>query len=162
MFRPDRRRLVLTEAGTAVVAAARRALDAVDDVQRTARELALGSELVLVSTPTNSTLLGAIVAAFIRSRPSVALRFAEPADMQDVVRDGQRTGRPISVSATSAIAARPGSDPLRAAVVGGRGRRSPVGSDLPAVVPVARLGELQLVLPPDGSERRTMINDLVI
>lgn len=160
LFRRDGRRLVLTEAGTAVVASARRALDAVDDVQRTARQLALGSELVLVSTPTNSTLLSAIVASFIRSRPSVALRLRRATDMQEVIR---------MISHREAD--------LGFGDVGGRTEPdlihfeplwsvdvvvvAPVGSGLPPILPVAQLGELRLVLPPDGSERRTMINDLV-
>ena len=38
---------------------------------------------------------------------------------------------------------------------------SPIGSDLPPVVPRARLAELSLVLPPGGSERREMIDDIV-
>jgi DNA-binding transcriptional LysR family regulator len=135
-------------------------LDAVDDVQRTARQLALGSELVLVSTPTNSTLLSAIVASFIRSRPSVALRLRRATDMQEVIR---------MISHREAD--------LGFGDVGGRTEPdlihfeplwsvdvvvvAPVGSGLPPILPVAQLGELRLVLPPDGSERRTMINDLV-
>jgi DNA-binding transcriptional LysR family regulator len=160
LFRRDGRRLVLTEAGTAVVASARRALDAVDDVQRTARQLAMGSELVLVSTPTNSTLLSAIVASFIRSRPSVALRLRRATDMQEVIR--MVTQREADLGFGD-LGGRTEPDLIRfeplwsvdVVVV------APAGSGLPAVVPVAQLGELRLVLPPDGSERRTMIDGLV-
>jgi DNA-binding transcriptional LysR family regulator len=161
LFRREGRRLVLTEAGTAVATAARRALDAVDDVHRTARQLALGSELVLVSTPTNSTLLSGIVASFIKSRPSVALRLRRASDMEEVIRMVTHHEADLGFGD---IAGRDEPAPVHfeplwavdVVVV------SPAGSDLPPTVPVARLGDLQLVLPPKGSERRTMIDDLVV
>src|SRR5690349_3632575 len=73
LFRLDGRRLVPTEAGLAVAAAARLALDAVDNVERTARRLAIERELVVVATPTNSALLSPIVAAYMKRRPAVSL-----------------------------------------------------------------------------------------
>src|SRR5690242_18226675 len=69
LFRRHGRRLVLTQAGEAIVASARRALDAVDDVQRTAQRSAHDAELVVVSTPTNSTLMTPIFTSYLQSAP---------------------------------------------------------------------------------------------
>src|SRR5258708_826797 len=69
LLRRTGRCLTLTDAGRAVVAAARDALAAMEEVERTARQAALGSELVVVTTPTNGMLLSPIVTSFISHRP---------------------------------------------------------------------------------------------
>jgi DNA-binding transcriptional LysR family regulator len=160
LFRLDGRRLVPTEAGLTVAASARLALDAVGDVERTARRIALGRELVVVATPTNSALLSPIVAAYMRTRPSVSLNLRRAGEMSAVIEMvaaghadlgfGELPERP----ANEAVAFQPiwTCDVVLV---------SPPGSRLPDVVSVADLANLQLVLPPDGNERREMINGLV-
>jgi DNA-binding transcriptional LysR family regulator len=160
LFRLDGRRLVPTEAGLAVAASARLALDAVDNVARTARRVGADRDLVVVATPTNSALLSPIVAAYMRRDPTVSLHLRRAADMHELV----------------ALVAAGDADLGFGELADGHASDlvhfhpvwtcdvvlvSPPTANLPAVIPVARLAELQLVLPPDGSERRQMINDLV-
>jgi LysR family cyn operon transcriptional activator len=160
LFSPDGRRLALTEAGAAVAEAARRALEAIDEVARTAQRMALGPELVVVATPTNSVLLGPIVAAYMRHRPAVALHLRRGGDMSQVV-DMVLSGE--ADLGFGELVHRPDSGPVESealwtcevVIV------SPAGTNFPPVVPVKELGGIKLVLPPDGTERRRMINDLV-
>lgn len=161
LFRREGRRVGLTDAGAALVAAARRAVDAVDDVERVAQRLALGRELVVVSTPTNSALISSVVARFIRLRPQASLRLRRANAMDEV---------------EAMVAAREadlGFGDLTAPVVHDHIHReplwrvevvlvSPVGADLPAVVPHTLLADLPLVLPPEDSERRESIDGLVV
>ena len=74
LFRLSGRSLGLTEAGRAVVTSARNALDAIEDVDRTAHRAAVGAALVLVSTPTNTALLSPILTQFVKNRPDTAVR----------------------------------------------------------------------------------------
>jgi DNA-binding transcriptional LysR family regulator len=160
LFRRDGRRQTLTDAGEAVVASARRVLDAVEDVSRTAQRVAQSPELVVVATPTNSTLLSPIVASFMRHQPHTALRLRRASAMDEVVRMVAAGDAELGFGD---IDTTPDTDSLHfnalwtADVV----LVSPIGSDLPPVVPRARLAELNLVLPPGGSERREMIDDIV-
>jgi DNA-binding transcriptional LysR family regulator len=161
LFEKDGRRLVLTAAGTAVVAAARRALDAVEDVRRTARSLSNNGDLTIVATPNNSALLSPIVAAFLKASPSVSLRLCRASDMREV--------RSLVESGDAHLGFGDLVDPLDpegdlratpiwlAHVV----LISPPAVRLPAAVPRARLAELPLVLPLDGSERRSVLETLV-
>jgi DNA-binding transcriptional LysR family regulator len=159
LFRRSGRCLVLTDVGNAVVTAARRALDALDDVERTARRLASGAELVVVATPTNSALLSPIVTSFVKHHPEVALRLLRASDMDEVLRmvsigDAElgfgdlddRIGATIN---TEAI--------WQAHVV----VVSPIGTILPSEVSLTRLAESDLVLPPHGSGRRQMIDEMI-
>src|SRR4051812_43064197 len=159
LFRQDGRRLAVTDAGEAVVASARRALDAVDDVQRSARRVARGPELVVVSTPTNSTLLTPIFTAFLRDGTPDAFRLCRASDMEEAV---AMVGRGDADLAFGDLGGRADDESLEqvplwdADVV----LIAPAGSGFPASVPRAQLADLPPVLPPDHSERRRLIDDV--
>jgi DNA-binding transcriptional LysR family regulator len=164
LFRKDGRRNTLTDAGQAVAAAARQVLTAIEGVHRTARLFSAEAELVVVATPTNSILLSPIVAGYLKQQPAVSLRLRRAGDMVEVARMvsdgdadlgfGDLDVDPIVGSANAGLLTRPLWDAHVVLV-------SPYGSDLPNSVPVARLGELHLVLPPDGSDRRADIESLI-
>ncbi len=160
LFRRHGRRLVLTEAGEAIVVAARRALDAVEDVHRTARRSAHGAELVVVATPTNSTLITPIFTSFLQHAPNASLRLCRAADMEEAITMVDTGAADL---AFGDIEGRTDTDTLHfralwdvdVVVV------APRGSGLPPSLPRARLAELPLVLPPNQSERRKLIDELV-
>ena len=160
VFRREGRRVVVTDSGAAVVAAARRVLDAVDDLQATAASEAERRDLVVTATPTNSTLFAPILSGFMDRHPHVRMRLSRAPDTAavramvadrtadlgfcDVEGNGQFDGLHH--------------DPLwRADVV----LVSPATSGFPPVVPRARLADLPLVLPTPESGRREMIEGLV-
>jgi DNA-binding transcriptional LysR family regulator len=162
LFRRDGRRLVLTDAGNAMVIAARQALDAVDEVQRTARRLAGDSGLVIVATPSNSVLLSSIVAALLDRYPDIALRLRRAGDM-DEVRELVAAGHGHLGFGDLAEPALPPHQALattpiwQAEVV----LISPATLQLPPAVPREQLGKLALALPPDGSKRRSTLETLI-
>jgi DNA-binding transcriptional LysR family regulator len=161
LFRRSGRCLVLTDDGDAVVAVARRALDALDDVEHTARRLATTSELAIVATPTNSALLSPIVTEFVRHHPEIALRLRRASDMDEVLRlvaageadlgfgdlDDRWDESSIRIEAIWQT---------HVVVV------SPLGSTLPSEVSLAGLADSLLVLPPHGSGRRQMIDEMMV
>src|SRR5579862_3190570 len=160
LFRRSGRCLILTDAGQTVVASARPALAAVRDVERAARQAALGSELVVVATPTNSMLLSPLVTSFIAHRPQTALRLRRAGDMEEVL---HMVGAGEAELGFGEFAIHSDDPTLRfeaiwlATVV----MVSPPGTDLPSAVPWSALAECRLVLPPAGSERRKLIEDAV-
>jgi DNA-binding transcriptional LysR family regulator len=160
LFRLSGRRLTLTEAGCAVVDAARKALDAIDDVDRTAQRAASGGELVLATTPTNGSLLSAVVTEFVRHRPRTAVRLRRADDIDEVFRlvlEGDAElgfGDVVDRDAPTGL----GVDPVwRVGIV----VVSPIGTHLPPAVSVDALAEARLVLPPPASGRRRMIDELI-
>jgi DNA-binding transcriptional LysR family regulator len=160
LFRLDGRRLALTDAGAAVVATARRALDAADEVERTARRHSTAAQLVLAATPTNTTLLRSVLSAFLGSQPYTALHLRRARDMQDVVAAVRAGDAELGFGDLASVRPDEGLElvPLWTAEVV---VVSPPGTDLPAVVPVTALGTLRFALPEAGSDRRQMIDDLV-
>jgi DNA-binding transcriptional LysR family regulator len=159
LLRRSGRRLTFTDAGLAVVEVARRAIQAVDDVERTARGLALGSELSVVTTPTNSALLSPIITAFVARHPETALHLRRAVSMGEVLDTvaggdadlgfGDLPDHPPSRSTrTEAL--------WQAEVV----LVSPPGTELPPRVRVKDLSTTPLILPPGGSERRRNIDDV--
>jgi DNA-binding transcriptional LysR family regulator len=161
LFAKDGRGLVLTEDGAAVVVAARRALQAIEDVRRTAHLLAARTDLTVVATPNNSALLSPIVADFLKVRPAVPLRLLRAADMREVaamVASGEAQLGFGDLPTPSAADEVLRSTPIwQAQVV----LVSPPGLRLPARVPRTRLSELPLVLPPSGTARRADIEGMV-
>jgi DNA-binding transcriptional LysR family regulator len=160
IFERDGRRVVLTDAGNAVVAAARHALDAVEGVHRTARSLAAPTDLTIVATPNNTTLLSPIVAAFLKTQPAVSLRLHRANDMREV--------RQLVAAGKAHLGFGDLIEPLDPAN-GLQSKQiwlahvvliSPPAVRLPPSVPRAKLGELPLVLPLDGSQRREVIDTL--
>lgn len=160
LFQRDGRSLGLTNSGKLVVDSARHALVAVDDVTETARRAASASELVVVTTPTNSNLLSPIITAFAKQRPHTAVRLRRANDMDEVValvgaREADLGFGEIDEATNIDALTR---EPLWSAnvvVV------SPVEADLPPAVSLASLATSQLVLPPAGSGRRKRIDELL-
>ncbi len=159
LFRRDGRCLAFTEAGVTVVAAARRALAAIDDVTAQARRLAVRAELAVVATPTNSALLSSIVTSFVRHHPGIALRLRRANSMAEVAAmvlagEAEIGFGDIPEDLAEVLRAQPLWS-VDVALV------SPIGTDLPDAVPPGLLREAQLILPPDGSERRRMIDERI-
>jgi DNA-binding transcriptional LysR family regulator len=157
VFEQTGRCLTMTAAGHVVVQQARRALNACDEVERTARRIALGAELVIVATPTNSALLSPIVTAFVSCRPTTALHLRRAASVEDVlamITTGEAELGFVDLSQGidfTTVVARP---IWSAEVV----LVSPVGTDLPPVVRMDGLANARLVLPQEGTKRRRMID----
>jgi DNA-binding transcriptional LysR family regulator len=160
LFRRTGRCLTLTDAGQAVVVAARPALAAIQDVERAARQAALGSELVVVATPTNSMLMSPIVTAFTSRRPQTALRLRRAGDMDEVLRMVASGEAELGFGEIADHSDHPllSFDAIWQATVV---IVSPVGTDLPPVVPWSTLASCRLVLPPEGSERRRLIENAI-
>jgi DNA-binding transcriptional LysR family regulator len=160
LFRRTGRRLTLTDGGRAVLAAARDALAAIDEVERAARQAALGSELVVVTTPTNGMLLSPIVTSFIAHRPHTALRLRRAGDMEEVLRMVTAGEAELGFGDIAHGSEHPTlqSEPIWNATVV---IVSPIGTDLPAVVPWSALTDSRLVMPLGGSERRKLIDDAI-
>jgi len=73
LFTKSGRRLVLTPRGAEVSEAARRALEAVDEVRISARSSSESGSLRVVTTPTNGMVLNRLLAHVVRLWPDVAL-----------------------------------------------------------------------------------------
>lgn len=160
LFRRDGRRLVVTETGAAVVASARQALRAIEELRATAAHAAAGRDLVVTATPTNSTLFAPILSGFIDRHPQVRVRLSRAADSREVhtlVAD-QVADLGFCDVETEVAPDELHHEPLWLADVV---LVSPAGGGLPAVLPRSRLAELPLVLPTPESGRRGMIDDLV-
>jgi DNA-binding transcriptional LysR family regulator len=159
LFRREGRRLVLTETGGAVVASARRALQAIDELRATAALAAAGRDLVVAATPTNSTLFAPILSGFIDRNPHLRVRLSRAADTREVC------------TMVAEQHADLGFCDLDDADIDGLQRKplwradvvlvAPVGSGLPPVLPRSRLADLPLVLPTPESGRRGLIEGLV-
>jgi DNA-binding transcriptional LysR family regulator len=160
LFRRTGRCLTLTEAGSTVVAAARAALAAIRDVERAARQAALGSELVVVATPTNSMLLSPLVTSFISHRPQTALRLRRAGDMEEVLHMVSAGEAELGFGEFATHTDHPGMS-FEAIWLATVVMVSPMGTDLPTAVPWSAVAESRLVLPPPGSERRKLIEDAV-
>ena len=160
VFRREGRRIVVTAGGAAVVDAARRVLDAVDDLHTTAAREAERRDLVVTATPTNSTLFAPILSGFMDRHPHVRMRLSRAPDTAGV--RAMVADRTASLGFCD-VEAREESDDLhhdplwRAEVV----LVSPAASGFPPVVPRSRLADLPLVLPTPESGRRGMIEGLV-
>jgi DNA-binding transcriptional LysR family regulator len=161
LFRADGRRLGLTQAGESVAAAARRALDAVEEVARTAQRHTDTSNLPVAATPTNSKLLSFVFKSFARRYPGTALHLHRACDMGHVrrmVTEGE-TELGFGELIPEAVGDSLQCTPLWTAEVV---VVSPDGTELPDEVPLERLAELTFALPGDGSDRRSMIDELIV
>jgi DNA-binding transcriptional LysR family regulator len=158
LFRRSGRRLVPTEAGTAVIASARYALAAIDAVTETARDTREQTELSIATTPTNGTLLGPALTELGRNRPEIAVRVCRASDtaaVRQLVEEGTAElgfGDVLPLGAEPTLTVEPVTE-VEVVFV------SPVGSDLPDVVSWHDIVTQRLVLPPAGSGRRQLIDD---
>ena len=151
--------LVPTDAGRAVVEAARQALAAVEDVGKAARAARGQSELTLATTPTSGLLLAFALSDFGRRRPQIELRVCRAGDTDgvlDLVRGGGAEigfGETDLMQGDPALAVQPA---IEAEIV----LVSPVGSDLPVAVSWEDVLRQPLILPPASSGRRQLIDEV--
>jgi len=152
------RRLVPTEAGRAVVDAARDALAAIDAVGETARDVGGQCELVIATTPTNGLLLTAALSEIGRCEPELEIRVCRATDTGEVLKKIQ--GGEAELGFSNLI---PGTDEpqstwkpvadVEVVLV------SPSGTDLPVAVTWDDVVSQPLIVPPSGSGRRNLIID---
>jgi len=160
LFHLSGRRLALTDAGRAVVASARIALGALEDVERTALHGGLRAELVVATTPTNGALLSPIVTEFVKCRPETSLRLTRADDIDEVcslVDRGEADlgfGDVVDCVSAAKLCVQPLWEVSVVLV-------SPVGTDLPSAVSLHRLAKEPLVLPRSSSGRRRLIDNLL-
>jgi DNA-binding transcriptional LysR family regulator len=158
LFRRSGRRLVPTEAGTAIIASARRALGAIDAVTEMARDAGNHAELSIATTPTNGSLLGRALIELGRSRPDIAVQVCRASDTTEVrqfVEEGRAElgfGDVLPLAAEPEFTVEPVTE-VEVVFV------SPVGSDLPGAVSWHDIVKQRMVLPPAGSGRRRLIDD---
>jgi DNA-binding transcriptional LysR family regulator len=160
LFQQTGRCLTLTDAGQSVVQEARRALQACDEVERTARRIALGTELDVVTTPTNSALLSPIVTSFVHRRPRTAIHLERAGSIDEVLRvvragDAELGFGDLSEQLDDASLMAHGIWSAEVVLV------SPVGTQLPPAVRLDELGTSRLVLPSKGTKRRRAIERVI-
>ena len=152
LFEPEGRSVRLTAAGLEVVAAARTALAAVDDVYAAARAHTEPAEaLVVVTTPTlEPVFAGHLLPAYYALHPGTATRVLRAGGRQEVVA-AVRAG-----DAVVGLCDLPAPDDLELVPLGEFEvvLLSPPGSDLPDRIAWDDLGGLPLILPSAGSTRR--------
>jgi DNA-binding transcriptional LysR family regulator len=152
------RRLVPTEAGRAVVDAARDALAAIDTVEQKARKVGGQAELAIVATPTNGLLLTTALSELGRCDPGLKLRLSRASDAHDVLRSIQQGNAEIGFSELMpwALDHQLTSQPIAEMEVV---LVSPPGTDLPESVSWDDVATQPLIMPPAGSDRRDLIVD---
>ena len=159
MFALCGRRLVPTEAGKAVVDSARDALAAIDTVGMKAREAGGQAELVIITTPTNGLLLTTALSELGRGEPGLELRVCRASDAEDVLRRVHEGEAEIGFSelvpwaGDHHLTSSPIAD-VEVVLV------SPNGTDLPESVSWDDVVAQPLIMPPTGSGRRELINDM--
>ncbi len=153
------RRLVPTDAGTAVVDSARGALAAIDAVGRTARTAGDRVQLSIATTPTNGLLLASALSDLGRWEPDLEIRMCRANDSEDVLRQVQSGSAEIGFGELTSsvdechLTSRPVAE-VEVVLV------SPLGSDLPATVSWDEVLSQPLILPPAGSGRRQLFDDM--
>jgi DNA-binding transcriptional LysR family regulator len=160
LFERSGRRLIPTQAGTAVAASARLALAAIESVSDTARVERAQSELAIATTPTNGALLAPALAELSRCQPKLAVRVSRASDTDElhhIVETGSAElcfGDVLHLAEESTLTTEPVTE-VEVVFV------SPVGSHLPAAVSWDDVARERLVLPPLGSGRRHDIDGVV-
>ena len=153
------RRLVPTDAGRAVVDSARRALAAVDAVGQTARAAGDHEELVIAATPTNGLLIASALSDLGRCEPNVELTVCRAVDSDDVLRKVESGAVELGFGELLSSATVDHLDSMLVAEVEAV-LVSPMGTDLPAAVSWEDVVTQPLIMPPAGSGRRRLIDDV--
>jgi DNA-binding transcriptional LysR family regulator len=149
------RSLELTTAGQRVLASARRALAAIDDMQRVAGEQS-AHVLRIATLGAMAAGMAPVLERFMRKEPLIRIQIqhmAQDHEMFDQLRRGDvdvgycglvKRPRGLSITPTR---------PLGIVLA------SPIGTDLPAAVRFADLDGLPMVMPPLTEERRRLFDD---
>ena len=160
VFKLSGRRLVPTQAGMPVVDAARRALAAMDAVEREARAASRQTELVIATTPTNGLLLTTALSQLGRSESGLEIKVCRAGDTNEVLRmvEGGQAElgflELMSVVGDCQLISMPLAEVDIVLV-------SPVGSELPVAVSWDDVATQPLIMPPVGSGRRELIDDQI-
>jgi DNA-binding transcriptional LysR family regulator len=153
------RRLVPTEAGQAVVQAARDALAAIDVVGKTARAASGQSQLAIATTPTNGLLLTKALSELARNEPDLELKVGRASDTEQVLEKVQKGEAELGFCELI-----PGTDGRELTWVSAAEEEvvlvSPLGTHLPAAVSWEDVVAQPLIMPPAGSDRRDLIIDM--
>lgn len=159
VFARQGRRLVPTVAGQAVVQSASDALIAIDAVGQKAREAGGQTELAIATTPTNGLLLTGALSELGRDEPGLELNVCRASDAEDVLRRVQEGEAEIGFCELG-----PRVGDRRLAVIPIAEVEvvlvSPTGTDLPDSVSWDDVVTQPLIMPPAGSDRRGLINDM--
>ncbi|GIU90597.1 MAG: hypothetical protein KatS3mg010_1696 [Acidimicrobiia bacterium] len=150
----------LTVDGRRVVDAARRALDEVERIEELGRSRRLehGVLAAVATTPTLESELGAGLApSFWKRHPDFGLRFVHCGSSEHVVAAVLEGRADVGLCDLPVAAERLVVVPLeeREVVL-----IAPPGTELPDPVPLAALGDVPLILPVQGSERRRAFDAL--
>lgn len=156
LFQRVGRRLELTSAGQAVLAAARRALAAIDDIHRVDDKHMTTDILRIATLGAMAPGMSPVLELFMRKQPEVRvqiLHVAQDHDMFELLRRRDvdvaygslvKTPRGLSVTPTR---------PLGIVLA------SPLGTDLPDTVTFKSLDGLPLICPPLTEERRRLLDE---
>ncbi len=156
LFQRVGRRLELTPAGQAVLAAARRALAAIDDIHRVHDEHMATDILRIATLGAMAAGMSPVLELFMRKQPGVrvqVIHVGQDHDMFELLRRRDvdvaygslvKTPRGLSVTPTR---------PLGIVLA------SPLGTDLPDAVTFRSLDGLPLICPPLTEERRRLLDE---
>jgi LysR family transcriptional regulator, cyn operon transcriptional activator len=160
VFALSGRRLVATEAGTSVIACARRALAAIDEVAETARKPSEESELTVATTPTTGALLALALGQIGSDDPALRVRVRRADDTAEAARMVRHGDAELAFGVMSQFTQW---QELTGVPLGEIEivLASPVATDLPDPVSWEDLGELPLITPPPTSHLQHDIEERV-
>jgi LysR family cyn operon transcriptional activator len=160
VFALSGRRLVATEAGISVIASARRALAAIDEVAETARKPSEETELTVATTPTTGALLALALGQLVSDDPALRLRVRRANDTTEAAEMVRHGDAELAFGVMSQFAQwqELAGVPLGEIEVV---LASPVATDLPDPVSWGDLGELPLITPLPTSDLHHDIEERV-
>lgn len=156
IFQRAGRRLELTDAGQNVLAAARRALAAIDDIRRSAETHAEPSVLRIATQGAITAGMSPMLEQFIRTQPGVHVQITHVGhedEMMDMVR---RRDADVAYGAVARTPRGLTFTPTRPLVIV---LASPVGTKLPPAVTYSSLSGLPMICPAPGEERRRLLDE---
>ncbi len=156
LFSLSGRRLVLTARGVEVSVAARRALDAVDEVRVSARSSSESGSLRLVTTPTNGMVLNRLLAQVVRLWPDVALTVELADSYAGVMLRITERACELGFAEIGHLSPDVEVERMTAEEIV---LVSPQGLHLPSSITLEHLDGLPMVMPTTTSTRRDLLNE---
>jgi LysR family transcriptional regulator, cyn operon transcriptional activator len=160
VFALSGRRLIATEAGTSVIASARRALAAIDEVAETARKPRQETELPVATTPTTGALLALALGQLGSDDPELRVRLRRANDTAEAAEMVRQGNAELAFGVMSQFAQ------WQELTVIPLGEievvlASPIATELPDPVSWGDLGELPLITPLPTSDLHRDIEERV-
>jgi LysR family transcriptional regulator, cyn operon transcriptional activator len=160
VFALSGRRLIATEAGTSVIASARRALAAIDEVAETARKPRQETELPVATTPTTGALLALALGQLGSDDPELRVRLRRANDTAEAAEMVLQGNAELAFGVMSQFAQ------WQELTVIPLGEievvlASPIATELPDPVSWGDLGELPLITPLPTSDLQRDIEERV-